>query len=64
MKRLVNLRVVFDSDAIAETGEARRQLGPERQALAYRNVGVYRPEACDMLALHLAGHAPVCIRLA
>ena len=63
VKRPVNLGVIFEADAIAEAGEARRKLRPECQALADRNVGVDRPKARDMLALHLAGDA-LCVHQA
>jgi hypothetical protein len=51
--------LVIGPDAIAEPGEALGEFGPERETLADgNNVGVDRPEACDMLVLHFGGHAP------
>ena len=58
MRRAVNFGVFIVANAVSKASEARRQLGPESEALADRHFRVNRTDGRDMLAVHLPGDAP------
>ena len=58
MQRGVDLGLIVGADAVAEAGKPLRQLGPEGEALADRDLSVNRPERGNVLSLHLPGDAP------